>query len=248
MRLDRSPAMLQKLWMAISLWVITMGLPIGEVFANKEGNWDKLLLVPGYFGKGISSYPALTPDEEKMIQAISELFYLNKSIMVLKEKGEYFAFIRCFLGVYRWDGVKWTLYSGGKVTGYNCFAFEFFHNQEIYQFSGSGYWQSNSDLFVFGENRLPKFVRTNNQPADYYGWLKFKTEQGIFSIFGVVNRDKTPTFLLDTDGHFLDFSNWTWRKTKNEFLPEMYELVSKNLLDQEVFYGGVIESQDYALI
>jgi len=248
LRLDRSPAMLRMLWMAITVLFLNLSLPIGEVFANKEGNWDKLLLVPGYFGKGISSYPALTPDEEKMIQAISELPYLNKTIMVLKEKGEYYCFIRCFLGVYRWDGVKWTLYSGGKVTGYNCSSYEFFQDGGVYQFSGRGYWQSNSDLFVFGENLPAQFVRTDNQPADYYGWLKFKTEEGIYSIFGIIDYDKIQTLHLDPEGYVLDLRSWTWKKTSFEFNDKMKDLVGNQLLDQEFKLGGTVETHDFALL
>lgn len=124
----RLHATLQQLWMGIAVLVICMGLRVGDLTAKEVGNWDKLLLVPGYFGKGISSYPVLTLEEEEMIQAISELPYLNKSILVVKERGTYFAFIRCFLGVYRWDDQKWVLYSGGKVTGYNCSSYEFFQN------------------------------------------------------------------------------------------------------------------------
>jgi hypothetical protein len=219
-----------------------------QVFASDSGKWERLLLVPGYFGKGINAYPELTDSEKVMIDSLGNLPYQNKTMVVFQEKGEYFCFIRCFHGVYRWNGEKWELYSGGKVTGYNCSSYEFFQNGKMYQFSGRGYWQSNSDLFSFGENRSVEFVRTINQPADYYGWLKFKTDRGIFSVFGIIDFDKIQTFRLYPDGYFLDTQNLTWKKSKFEFNDKMKELIGNDLLDQEFNLGGTVETQDYALL
>ena len=134
------------------------------------------------------------------------------------------------------------------MTGYNCSSYEFFQKEAMYQFSGRGYWQSNSDLFVFEENRPVEFVRTINQPADYYGWLKFKTDQGVFSLFGIIDYDKIQTLHLDPEGYLLDFKDWTWKKTSFEFNDKMEELIGKDLLEQEFKLGGAVETQDYALL
>jgi hypothetical protein len=219
-----------------------------SVWASEDSKWDRLLLVHGYFGKEIKDFPDLTPSEKVMINSLGNLPYLYKTMVVIQENGEYYCFFHCFMEVYRWDGKKWAIYSDGKVSGYNCLTYEFFHNKEIYQFSGSGYWRSNSDLFLFGENRLVEFVRTANQPKDYFGSLKFKTDHGVFSIFGIVNYNKIPTFHFDTNGYFLDFKDWAWKKVKLEFTDQMVDLVGKDLFDQEIHYGGAVDAKDYALI
>ena len=237
-----------KFWLLFVFLTAGLSDPSREVVASEGSKWERLLLIPGYFGKGIMDYPDLTPSEKVMIDSLGNLPYLNKTIMVIQEKGEYYCFIRCFLGVYRWDGENWVLYSGGKVTGYNCSSYEFFQGDSLYQFSGRGYWQSNSDLFLFGENRPVEFFRTTNQPADYYGWLKFKTNQGIFSLFGIIDYDKIQTLHLDPNGYFLDFRDWTWKKAAFEFNDKMKELIGKDLLDQEFKLGGAVETQDYALL
>jgi hypothetical protein len=237
-----------KRWKPFFFWAACLLLSMQGALASESGKWDRLLLVPGYFGKGLRDFPELTASEQVMIDSLGQLPYMNKSMVVIQEKGEYYCFIRCFLGVYRWDGEKWILYSGGKVTGYNCSSYEFFQEEKMYQFSGRGYWQSNSDLFSFGEYRPVEFVRTINQPADYYGWLKFKTDQGIFSLFGIIDYDKIQTYHLDPEGYFLDFQNWTWKKARLEFNDSMKEVVGNNLLDQEFSLGGAVETRDYALL
>lgn len=246
--LQHSVGFFQKSWKPILFWAACLILSMQQVFATDSGKWEKLILVPGYFGKGINAYPNLTDSEKIMIDSLGNLPYQNKTMVVIQEKGEYFCFIRCFHGVFRWNGEKWALFSGGKVTGYNCSSYEFFQNGKMYQFSGRGYWQSNSDLFSFGENRPIEFVRTINQPADYYGWLKFKTDRGVFSVFGIIDYDKSQTIHLDPEGYFLDIQTLTWKKSTFDFNDKMKELIGNNLLDQEYRLGGVVETQDYALL
>ena len=152
----------KKHWKPFFFWAVGLILSIHGVLASDSGKWERLLIRPGYLGNGLTDYPELSPLEQVMIDSLGQLPHLTKPIMVIQEKGKYYCFIRCFLGLYQWNGEEWRLFSSDKVTGYNCYPYEFFYEEKIYQISGQGYWQSKSDLFEFKESQLVDFIKTNN--------------------------------------------------------------------------------------
>jgi hypothetical protein len=190
----------------------------------------------------------LTAVEQQMLDSLKGLVYSNNAQIIYQNRGNYYAINDCSLAVYHWKGDKWILYAGKDMTGANCSSSFFFKGEEIYAFSGMGYWQGQMDLFHFTKAGQVNFVKTVNQPEDFFGTMNFAMEKGYYSFFGNrLNRRKGIKDFL-WKGYFLDFSDWTWKEVEFERNENFEKVLGADSFDDPLIVNAFFETSDYAFI
>ena len=163
-----------------------------------------------------------------MVEALDQLPFAHTVHMVYKNRGNYFVMNACALSIYSWVGGRWELYAGKDITGATCAAWLFFRGEELYGYTGLGYWQSHGDLFHFRKSGDVDYVKTNNQPEDFFGTMNFTTSDGFYTFFGqqINLRKGIKDFLWK--GFFLDFTDWTWKEVEFELNENFEKVLGRN--------------------
>lgn len=230
------------------MWLFMFGMCPAGTQAYQTGNWEKLEILSKSFDDKDSLSLDLTPEEWKMVGALDQLPFSNTVHLINKNRGRYFVMNTCDLAVYTWEGGSWELYAGKGVTGATCAATLFFRGEELYGYTGLGYWQSHGDLFHFRKSGEVEYVQTFNQPVDFFGNMNFTTADGFYSFFGqqINLRKGIKDFLWK--GYFLDFSDWTWREVGFELNEHFEKILGRKTFDKVLMLHASFETADFAFI
>ncbi len=234
-----------------SYWLVHL-IIIGLFFIQSHpihANSKEKTILLGEIHRGDETHlKYLNSEERQMIDALKSLAFGNQVQLIYKNQGDYFATNDCSLKVYIWKGTRWEVYAGKEVSGANCSSNLFFIKNEVYAFSGMGYWQGQTDLFHFTKSGEVKFVKTNNQPEDFFGTLNFSTENGFFSFFGNrLNRRKGVKDFL-WKGYFLDYSDWTWKEVGFDLNSNFESALGAKSFGESMIVNASFETSDYSFI
>ena len=127
--------------------------------------------------------------------------------------------------------------------GYNCGATVFAREGIQYLLGGHGFWVNQMDLLSFDEiHGSWEWIKTNNQPMDYFSNHVYQNSKGVVSLFGGLYNPRNETEGLESQGYFLDWETKNWRKLEVQIDGvDMVEYVEQS---GAYFY----ETQDYALL
>jgi hypothetical protein len=97
--------------------------------------------------------------------------------------------------------------------GYNCGANVFARDGVSYVLGGHGFWVNQMDLLSFDEiHGSWEWIKTTNQPMDYYSNYVYQNSKGVFSLFGGYNNPRSETEGSESQGYFLDWKTKAWQK------------------------------------
>ena len=153
-------------------------------------------------------------------------------------------FVQCTFDVYTVVGDEIILDYQLNNKGYTCGSYFFIQDTIPYLFGGSGFWNYHLDLMKFDQlNGSWEFIQTKNQPLDYYPYGTFRSEKGIFLLFGEYRNPRIPK-LEDVDtGFFLDLAKKSWQPIKIETTGFDLSKIAHESPDINQLWEG----QDYSL-
>jgi hypothetical protein len=220
-----------------------------QSFAEGKMDWNRLYLTHGFHYIKLNELPLLTEKEHEMLKELESIAYPSRHQVVLKDQGIYFAFNTCDLNYWQWNGDVWEKMTDQDVVGYNCTPYFFLQKNTPHVFSGSGYWQNQTDLFVLdAKQRKAVFKSTLDQPKNYRGNLIFKGTNGIYSLFGHRFDVRLDLYTLELGGYYLDLSHNKWEKLKfniNASLEQEFEFLDFNQVNH---FLSQIETDRYGVM
>jgi hypothetical protein len=156
---------------------------------------------------------------------------------------ELFVLVSCTFDLYRvHEGMLEKQYRYFN-RGYNCGANVFARDGGSYLLGGHGFWLNHMDLLAFDDiHGSWEWIKTTNQPMDYYSNHVYQNSKGVFSLFGGFYNPRTDTEGKDYQGYFLDWKTKSWKKLE-------VRIDGVDMADY-VENGGAYftESQDYVLL
>ena len=100
--------------------------------------------------------------------------------------------------------------------GHTCGAVAFVRDSTNYLIKGYGFWAYHFDLIYLNQTLGSwEFVKTINQPKDYFSNGVFQSSKGIYSLFGgnidIIDQN---VGIKEPNGYFLDWESKEWKKIK----------------------------------
>jgi hypothetical protein len=121
--------------------------------------------------------------------------------------------------------------------GYVCDTKPFVRDSINYLLGGYGFWSAHLDLMRFDEIQGSwEFVKTINQPIDYFSNVVYQNDKGIYSLFGSYYNPRTGIDEKEAHGYFLDWVSKEWTPINIDGL-NIKELVSNQT--------SALETKDY---
>ncbi len=211
-------------------------------------SWDKLIVWENGINLPDSEIPLLTNEERKMLAQMKNLPKSNAGHVIYQVEGKYFGYNSCSLEVFEWNGSHWEFFSGSEISGATCSSYLFFWNERLFSLGGIGYWQTHSDLFEFKKGEKVAFTSVYNQPNSFVGILNFKTEKGLYSIFGNVTDFRKKKHQTVWNGYFLDLESKVWNSVEFDLNENFKAQFGAETFQQNLAIGGVFETKDFAII
>jgi len=201
----------------LAVWLSAFTL-MGRLVAEEAADWKSIHLFQGFHYTHFEESPVLSEEEHRMVSALQYISSPASHQILLKEKGEYFAFNVCDLNFWKWEGDVWIKKTTSGVLGYNCTPYFFLLDSQPFSISGSGYWQNQADLFRLNASTgKVEFVPTVDQPENFRGHVYFQTDEGIVTLFGHQFDARLDVYELNKGGFFLDLATSTWQKLNVEW-------------------------------
>ncbi|UJP63441.1 hypothetical protein [Mongoliitalea daihaiensis] len=104
---------------------------------------------------------------------------------------------------------KYKLYN----RGYTCGSYPFQRDSITYLIGGNGFWSAHMDLLWFDEfHGSWEFIKTKNQPLNYFTNGIFTNSQGIYTLFGSYFNPRRELSEPEYQGYFLDWESKEWKR------------------------------------
>ena len=179
-----------------------------------------------------------------VLDSLDVLYEKSPQAYLFYERGqELFVLVGCTFDLYRvYEGRLEKQYRYYN-RGYNCGANEFSRDDKHYLIGGHGFWLNQMDLLAFDEiHGSWEWIKTTNQPMDYYSDRVYQNSKGVVSLFGGLYNPRTDTERFETQGYFLDWETKSWHKLE-------VRIDAVDIADY-VENGGAffVESQDYVML
>jgi len=160
-----------------------------------------------------------------------------------EKKQELFVLVSCTFDLYRVHEGRLEKQYRYFNRGYNCGSNVFAWDGVSYLLGGNGFWVNQMDLLSFDEiHGSWEWIKTTNQPMDYYSNYVYQNSKGVFSLFGGFYNPRSETDGLESQGYFLDWKTKAWQKLEVSIDGiDMAEYAEKA---GAYFY----EAQDYVLL
>lgn len=232
----------------LTVWLSAFTL-IGRLVAEKAADWKSIHLFYGFHYARFEELPVLTEEEHRMVSALKHISSPASHQILLKEKGEYFAFNVCNLNFWKWEDEAWVKKTTNGVSGYNCTPYFFLRDGQPFSISGSGYWQNQADLFRLNASTgKVEFVPTVDQPENFRGHVYFQTDEGIVTLFGHQFDARLDVYELNNGGFFLDLAASTWQKLNVEWVIPVESEFEDLDINQVNDIFSQVETDTYAVL
>lgn len=179
-----------------------------------------------------------------VLDSLDVLYEKSPHTYLFYEQGEQlFVLVSCTFDLYKINGALLEKQYRYFNRGYNCGANVFARNGQHYLLGGHGFWMSQMDLLSFDEiHGSWEWLKTKDQPLDYYSNYVYQNSKGVFALFGGYYNPRTATDGLESQGYFLDWKTKAWKKLE-------VRIEGVDLADFMAKGGAYfIETQDYILL
>lgn len=179
-----------------------------------------------------------------VLDSLDVLYEKSPHLYLFYERGEeLFVLVSCTFDLYKVNGDSLEKQYRYFNRGYNCGANVFAKDGQHYILGGHGFWMSQMDLLLFDEvNGSWEWIKTKDQPLDYYSNYVYQTSKGVFALFGGYYNPRTAAEGLESQGYFLDWETKAWKKLE-------VQIEGVDLADFMAKGGAYfIETQDYILL
>lgn len=156
---------------------------------------------------------------------------------------ELFVLVSCTFDLYKINGASLEKQYQYFNRGFTCGTSPILRDNVHYLIGGKGFWTSQMDLLSFDElHGSWEWVKTYNQPTDYFSPYVYQNSKGIFSLFGYYYNPRKGVDYWETQGYFLDWESKSWKKISIQIEGvDNNELVSKSAI-------STIETESYLLL
>ena len=149
-----------------------------------------------------------------VLDSLDVLYEKSPHAYLFYENGkDLFVLVSCTFDLYRVHEGRLEKQYRYFNRGYNCGANVFAREGVSYVLGGHGFWANQMDLLSFDEiHGSWEWIKTTNQPMDYYSKYVYQNSKGVFSLFGGFYNPRSETEGLETQGYFLDWKTKAWQK------------------------------------
>jgi len=179
-----------------------------------------------------------------VLDSLDVLYEKSPHAYLFYEKGEeLFVLVSCTFDLYRVHEGRLEKQYRYFNRGYNCGANVFARDGVSYLLGGHGFWVNQMDLLSFDEiHGSWEWIKTANQPMDYFSNYVYQNSKGVFSLFGGLYNPRTETQGLESQGYFLDWETKSWQRLE----VRIDGIDMADYVDQAGAY--FYETQDYILL
>jgi len=150
-------------------------------------------------------------------QITGEMFYSLPSqedrpkVKLIWTDSNIYAFESCRFNVWKWTDNRWDNLYRGKNKGW-CISNYFFVKNEIFGFTGKGFWTSQCGLYQFSENTGHwNIISTDHTPEQFYSESSFRIGQDtIISLSGTRVINGLSEYLPILSSHAISINSNSW--------------------------------------
>lgn len=179
-----------------------------------------------------------------LLEKLDDIYSMNpNSYTFIQEGDELLVHVSCGFDLYTTVGGNLVNQYKMNNKGYTCGTTFINRSGKLYLMGGSGFWRQHIDIMSFDSLFGSwEYIKTHNQPTDYYTRGIFQNSKGIFSLLGNYEDPRKDLRQSEPNGHFLDWESMTWY----DVAIDIDQVNLENVLTHTSFNS--LETKDYVYL